>query len=99
MQMDDANVASDEQIDLIDIDLDESPSADAYMDDESLESDFLDMKELKYALPEQGTFLLNAYVSIEETFTHYFDELSFCARQQKTSNDLHDNYVDTFTKY
>jgi hypothetical protein len=45
MQMDDANVASDEKIDMSNIDLDKSPLANAYMADEAMESNFIDMKE------------------------------------------------------
>jgi transcriptional regulator with PAS, ATPase and Fis domain len=32
-------------------------------------------------------------------FTHCLDELSFYAIQQETSNDLYNNYIETFTKY
>jgi hypothetical protein len=85
MQMDNANIASDEKIDMSDIDLDKSHSANAYMADKAMESNFIDMKELNYALPEQGTFLANAYVSIEETFTHYFDKLPQVSRKQVTT--------------
>jgi hypothetical protein len=67
MQMDDTNIASDEKIDVSDIDLVKSHSANAYMADKAMESNFLDMKELNDALPEQGTFLANVYVSIEKS--------------------------------